>query len=95
MASLAEYFANRDADLPKEKFYIGDRVFGFWNKIPVAGSVLRDVEAEVMIQTDLPVKFENGHFTILKVPQKDVKLLKEYNDDSVQNVVPRKVVRAR
>lgn len=77
MASLAEYFANRDRDLPKEKFYIGDRVFGFWDKIPVAGSVLRDVEGEVMIQTDLPVKSKTGYHTILSLKQKDVKLLKE------------------
>lgn len=76
MASYAEYFANRDSDLPKEKFKIGDRVFGFWNKIPVAGSVLRDVEAEVLIQTDLPVKSKTGYHTILTLKQKDVKLLK-------------------
>lgn len=76
MASLAEYFAKRDADLPKAKFEIGDRVFGFWNKLPVAGSVLRDVEAEVLIQADLPIKYKDGYFTILTLKQKDVKLLK-------------------
>ena len=76
MASLADYFANRDKDLPKAKFYIGDRIFGMWNKIPVVGSVLRDVEGEVMIQSDLPVKFKNSYQTILSLKQKDVKLLK-------------------
>lgn len=76
MASLAEYFANRDRDLPKAKFYIGDRIFGMWNKIPVVGSVLRDVEGEVMIQSDLPVKSKTGYHTILTLKQKDVKLLK-------------------
>lgn len=76
MASLADYFAKREADMPKEKFQMGDRVFGFWNKIPVAGSVLRDVNREVMIQTDLPVKSKTGYHTILTLNQKDVKLLK-------------------
>ena len=77
MGNLADYFANRDKHIPKPKFEIGDRVFGFWNKIPVAGSVLRDIDREVMIQTDLPVKYKNTIRTILTLNQKDVKLLKE------------------
>lgn len=76
MANYAEYFAARDANTPKSKFNSGDRVFGFWNKIPVAGSVIREVEREVMIHTDLPVKFETSYHTILTLPQRDVKLLK-------------------
>jgi hypothetical protein len=75
MANLTDYFAKRDADMPKEKFQMGDRVFGFWNKIPVAGSVLREVNREVMIQADLPVKSKTGYHTILTLNQKDVKLL--------------------
>jgi hypothetical protein len=78
MGTLADYFEKRDAEMPKAKFHIGDRIFGFWNKIPVAGSVLREVNREVLVQTDLPVKSKNGYYTILTLNQKDVKLLKEF-----------------
>jgi hypothetical protein len=78
MASLTDYFAKRDADLPKEKFQMGSRVFGHWNKIPFVASVLRDVNKMVMVQTDLPVKYKDSYHTILSVPQKDVKLLKSF-----------------
>ena len=76
MASLTDYFANRDKDLPKAKFFIGDRIIGKWNKIPVVGSVLREENREVMIQSDLPVKFKNSYQTILTLKQTNVKLLK-------------------
>ena len=77
MASLEDYFARRDADKPKRKYDIGDRVFGHWNKIPFIASVLREEVNGVMVQTDLPVKYKNSYQTILTVDRKDVKLLTE------------------
>jgi hypothetical protein len=92
MSTLTNYFERKAEELPKPKFDIGDRVFGFWNKIPFAASVLRDVDKVVMVQTDLPVVYKGNVHTILSVPQKDIKLMKEYNDD-VPQLVSRKVVR--
>lgn len=78
MSNLTRYFERKAEDMPRAKFDIGDRVFGFWNKIPFAASVLRDVDKMVMVQTDLPVAFNGNVHTILSVPQKDVTLLKEF-----------------
>ena len=39
MASLAEYF---EKNRYKPKYFLGDRVFGYWNKIPFIGTVGND-----------------------------------------------------
>lgn len=79
MANYAEYFAARDADKPKPKFNYGDRVFGHWNRIPFIGSVIREEDKIVLVQTDLPVKHEEQLHNILKLARMDVKLLKNYD----------------
>ena len=79
MANYAEYFAARDADKPKPKFNYGDRVFGYWNKIPFIASVIREEDKNVLVQTDLPVKHEEQLHNILKLARMDVKLLKNYD----------------
>jgi hypothetical protein len=78
MANYAEYFAARDADVPKPKFKQGDRVFGRWNKIPFVGSVIREQGKEVLILTDLPIKHNEDIHNVLHIAQMDVKLLKEF-----------------
>lgn len=77
MANYAEYFAARDADLPKPKFVYGDRVFGHWNKIPFVASVIREENKVLLLQTDLPVRYEQTNHSILRLSRTDVKLLKE------------------
>ena len=77
MANYAEYFAARDADLPKPKFVYGDRVFGHWNKIPFVASVIREENKVLLLQTDLPVRYEQANHSILRLSRTDVKLLKE------------------
>mgnify|MGYP003351697135 CR=1 FL=1 len=78
MASLTDYFARRDADKPKRKYDIGDRVFGKWNKIPFVGSVGNDTvisEIEgprISIHLDLPIKYKDKIYTILFVKHKDI-----------------------
>jgi hypothetical protein len=79
MANYAEYFAARDADLPKPKYNYGDRVFGHWNKIPFIASVIREEHKTVLVQTDLPVMYEEQTHNILKLSRADVKLLKNYD----------------
>ena len=65
----------------KPKYFIGDRVFGRWNKIPFIGSVGNDTvinELEgprITIHLDLPIKFQNKINNIVVVKHKDIKPL--------------------
>jgi hypothetical protein len=78
MASQTDYF-NRIGYKPK--YYLGDRVFGYWNKIPFIGSVGNDTvisELEgprITIHLDLPIKFQNKINNIVVVKHKDIKPL--------------------
>ena len=79
MASLAEYF---EKNRYKPKYVIGDRVFGYYHKIPFVGTVGNDTlisEIEgprVSILLDLPLKYEDKVYTVIIVKHKDIKLYK-------------------
>lgn len=81
MGNIAEYF---DKIAYKPKWFIGDRVYGKWNKIPFVGTVGNDscpdgVTPRVSVHLDLPVKYKDKVHTILFVEHKDIKSkLKEY-----------------
>jgi hypothetical protein len=77
MANYAEYFAARDADLLKPKYNYGDRVFGHWNKIPFIAMVVREENKQVLVHTDLPIRFEEANHSILRLSRTHVTLLKE------------------
>jgi hypothetical protein len=78
MGNQTDYF-NRIGYKPK--YYLGDRVFGYWNKIPFIGSVGNDTvisELEgprITIHLDLPIKFQNKINNIVVVKHKDIKPL--------------------
>ena len=80
MSNLTNYFVRRDADLPKPKYNSGDRVFGRWNRIPVIASVVREESGEVLVHSDFPVQHAGEISHILRLPTKDVKLLKNYDE---------------
>jgi hypothetical protein len=79
MASLAEYF---EKNRYKPKYVIGDRVFGYYHKIPFVGTVGNDTlisEIEgprISILLDLPLKYEDKVYTVIIVKHKDIKLYK-------------------
>ena len=81
MANQTDYF-NRIGYKPK--YHIGDRVFGYWNKIPFIGSVGNDTvisEIEgprISIHLDLPIRFEDQTRNVIIVRHKDIKPLKEF-----------------
>lgn len=83
MSTYAEYF---EQHRPKPVWYIGDRVFGRWNKIPFIGSVGNDsmvseIEGpRVSVFLDLPIKYKDKIHNIVFVKQKDLKRLKVIND---------------
>ena len=59
MGNLADYF---DKIAYKPKWFIGDRVYGKWNKIPFVGTVGNDscpdgVTPRVSVHLDLPIKY--------------------------------------
>lgn len=85
MASLADYFAEHRY---QAKYQIGDRVFGRYEKMPFIGSVGNDRYVsdergpEVTIHLDLPLMTKNGVRSIIVVKHKDIKPLKDYDDDT-------------
>jgi len=81
MGNLADYF---EKNAYKPKFFIGDRVFGYWNKIPFIGSVGNDtlislVEGpRISVLLDLPIKYKDTIKSVIIVKHKDIKqILKE------------------
>lgn len=80
MGSLTDYF-QRTAYQPK--YFIGDRVFGRWNRIPFVGTVGNDrvidqTGPQITIHLDLPIKFDKKIHNIVIVKHKDITKLKEY-----------------
>lgn len=76
MASLAEYF---EKNRYKPKYFIGDRVFGYYHKIPFVGTVGNDTMISeeqgprISIHLDLPLKYQDTIYTIIIVKHKDIK----------------------
>lgn len=60
-------------------WYIGDRVFGHWNKIPFVGTVGNDtvinhVEGpRISVHLDLPIKFDKQVHYVIIVKHEDIK----------------------
>ena len=81
MGNISEYFSKHRYH---PTYVIGDRVFGYWNKIPFIGSVGVDslVSEEegprVSVLLDLPIKHDDRFHTIVTVAPKVLKLLVKY-----------------
>jgi hypothetical protein len=76
MGTQTDYF-NRIGYKPK--WFLGDRVFGKWNKIPFVGTVGNDTVINeidgprITIHLDLPIKFNNQVHHVVVVKHKDIK----------------------
>jgi hypothetical protein len=63
-------------------WFLGDRVFGKWNKIPFVGTVGNDRKInerdgpEVTIHLDLPIKFRGHVHNFIIVRHQDIKAYK-------------------
>ena len=81
MGNLADYF---EKNRYKPTYFLGDRVFGKWNKIPFIGTVGNDTlisELEgprISIHLDLPIVLTGKEHNVIIVKHKDVKPLKVY-----------------
>jgi len=67
MVTQTDQFLQRDKDLPKPKYNYGDRVFGKLNKVPLVGMVIREVEGDVLVHSDLPLRVEGQVRNIVSV----------------------------
>jgi len=81
MGSLTDYFNKKSY---KPTYWIGDRVFGHWNKIPFVGSVGNDTVIDntgprISIHLDLPIQFEKKTHRIIVVRHRDIKKLVTIN----------------
>ena len=78
MASQTDYFEKIGY---KPKYFIGDRVFGHYKKIPFIGSVgndtvINEIEGpRISIHLDLPMKVDNTYRSVIIVKHKDIKRL--------------------
>lgn len=76
MGSLADYF---EKNAYKPKYQIGDRVFGYYRKVPFIGSVGNDtliseeIGPQVSIHLDIPLRLDNYNYTVIIVKHKDIK----------------------
>ena len=81
MGNLADYFEKNSY---KPTYFLGDRVFGKWNKIPFIGTVGNDTlisELEgprISIHLDLPIVLTGKEHSVIIVKHKDIKPLKVY-----------------
>ena len=79
MGSQTDYFERVGY---RPKYFLGDRVFGHWNKIPFVGSVGNDTlisEIEgprITIHLDLPIKYQDTWHNVIVVKHKDIKVYK-------------------
>jgi hypothetical protein len=68
----------------RPKYWIGDRVFGRWNKIPFIGTVgndtlINEIEGpRISIHLDLPIKYKDNIHNVIIVKHKDIKKLTEF-----------------
>lgn len=66
------------------KYELGERVFGYWNKIPFVGSVgndriiSTDEGPRVTVTLDLPIKFEDKLVRVIIVKHKDIRRLVDF-----------------
>jgi len=83
MGNQTDYF-NRIGYKPV--YFIGDRVFGHYKKIPFVATVGNDrlisnlVGPEVVVHLDLPMKVDNEYKTFIIVKHKDIKPLKVFEN---------------
>ena len=76
MGNQTDYFEKNGY---KPIWYIGDRVFGYWNKIPFVGTVGNDtvinhVEGpRISVHLDLPIKFDKQVHYVIIVKHEDIK----------------------
>jgi hypothetical protein len=80
MGNLSDYF---ERNAYKPKYFLGDRVFGHWNKIPFIGTVGNDTiisnleGPRISIHLDLPILLTGQRHSVIIVKHKDIKPLKE------------------
>lgn len=68
------------------KYFLGDRVFGHWKKIPFVGTVGNDTVIDntgprITVHLDLPIVLDKQVHNIVIVTHKDINLLVNFDDE--------------
>lgn len=83
MPNYAEYF---ERERYKPKYFLGDRVFGHYKKIPFIGTVGNDTVIseitgpQISIFLDLPMRVDGKVLSIIIVKHNMIKKLKKFNE---------------
>lgn len=87
MANVAEYF---EKNRYQGSYEFGERVFGYYGKIPFIGSVGNDSVVNmdegprITVHVDLPIMIDGQIKTVIIVKHKDIKsLLRDYDASGV------------
>lgn len=84
----------------KPKYFIGDRVIGKFNGIPIVGTVGNDrvinlAGPEITLHLDLPIKIDNVYTSFIIVKHKDVRRLPTLDDKALLEEVTTPVKRTK
>jgi hypothetical protein len=72
----AEYFLK---NCYVAKYEFGERIFGYWNKIPFVGTIGNDtvinetIGPQLSIHLDLPIRYENTTYGVIVAKHTDFK----------------------
>lgn len=69
--NYAEYF--NKTSTPKWNY--GDRIFGKFSGVPLIGMVIREIEKDVLVHADLPIRLDGVNHSIVRIPMKGIKRL--------------------
>ena len=89
MASLSDYFA-KNRHIAKYEF--GQRIFGYWNKIPFTGTIYNDtvvnetIGPQFSIHLDLPIKYQKVVYNVIVDKQSNFKKITKLIEMEEENV---------
>lgn len=85
----------------KPKYFLGDRVFGHYKKIPFIGTVgndtlINEIEGpRITIHLDLPMKVDKDHKSLIIVKHKDIKRLTSMDEIESQKLPVKRIKKTK
>jgi hypothetical protein len=79
--NLAKYFEARESQKPTPVWIYGDRISARIGRVLVIGMVVREQyedSKQVLVHLDLPIKLGSEYRSVLYIPSRIIKRLKDY-----------------